>query len=213
MKKLILVTISVLILFIIGCQSEEEKTNEQIRNLTSLAEDYYNEGKLEKAIDTYEEILSLKNTDEIRKKVSEIEEEIANAQKANDFLTGLYNIEKEKLRSGISVSASDMEYIMKDIKKLIDEFENIDTSADNDINKFIESIRADDSFRGYQYLKEEVNNQIYTDGGTTDLLGELDSSFDVFSSSVMALNRQWVLESIQKITSIEIPNKYSSVIK
>jgi tetratricopeptide (TPR) repeat protein len=213
MKRLILVTISALILFIIGCQSKEEKINEQIRNLTSLAEDYYNEGKLEKAIDTYEKILSLKNTDEIRKKVSEIEEEIANAQKANDFLTGLQNIEKEKLRSGISVSASDMEYIMKDIKKLIEEFESIDTSADNDINRFIENIKADDSFRGYQFLKEEVNNEIYSDGGTTDLLGELDPSFGAYSSSVMALNREWILEAIKNITSHKIPNKYDSVIK
>ncbi|MFJ5623392.1 hypothetical protein ACIQD3_11760 [Peribacillus loiseleuriae] len=216
-KNSLLIFLSTALLFVVGCQSKEEKaiekTNERVQELTNQAEKYYSEGDILKSLTKYKEISELKNSPDIEEVINNIDNEIKNAKLTKKFLNELYTIEKDKLRSGISVSSSDMEYIMKDLKILIDGFESIDISQDNEINAFINEIKNDDSFYNYKSLKDEANNDVYRDGGTTDLLSDLDSSFGVFASSFMAFNRENVLKDIESILKNEFPKKYNVVLE
>jgi tetratricopeptide (TPR) repeat protein len=193
-------------------QNDEEKL-QQFNQLVELADSYYKEGRLDKSIATYKDSLELEDSITIRKQIDDIEMELMNVQNVKKFIDELYKIEKERLRSGIKVSNSDMEYIMRDLKSLIEGFEQIDTSQENEINKYIIRIKDGeyDYLHNYEYLKGEVNNKIYEDGGTTDLLSELDSSFAVRASATLALFRDWVLKSINNILDIPFPSRYNSV--
>lgn len=174
--------IFVLIFILSGCQSEAEKQaelqleqerqlNEQIATLTQHAQEYEREGDLLKIRDIYEEIVSLKPSSKNRKMLDDVETEIYNAKQTKVFFDGLYDIEKNRLRSGISVSAIELDYISKDIRQLMNEFQRLDTTADNDINLFIEKIKNDKSYVGYSWLKEYTDPELYENSSTIDMLG------------------------------------------
>ncbi|WP_342472092.1 hypothetical protein MHH70_17240 [Metasolibacillus sp. FSL H7-0170] len=219
----IFMVIFVLIFILSGCQSEAEKQaelqleqerqlNEQIATLTQHAQEYEREGDLLKIRDIYEEIVSLKPSSKNRKMLDDVETEIYNAKQTKVFFDGLYDIEKNRLRSGISVSAIELDYISKDIRQLMNEFQRLDTTADNDINLFIEKIKNDKSYVGYSWLKEYTDPELYENSSTIDMLGEIDPALGMQSTMLYALYRENILDGIDAVLSKKIPSRYSKVV-
>ncbi|MEH6940941.1 hypothetical protein [Bacillus sp. JJ722] len=138
---------------------------------------------------------------------------IQNAKLTNEFLTSLFTIQIEKLRHDQAVTVSDLEIVMKDIKNLIDDFESLNVSQESDLNSFIKTIQNDDiSHLGYQMLKKHVNDHVYINRGTTDVLPEFDSNSIVYTASSMAFYRETIYDCIDEILNNQLPTKYNNVL-
>lgn len=205
-----------LLLFVTGCgNNEQEEMKAKVEELSKQADSDYSNGDIISSLEKYKEILTLEPSSEIEAKIKNIETEIKNARGVNQFLTELYTIQKEQLRSGLTVSSSDMEYIMKDLRILIENFESLNTGDDNSINLLIKNIKSSDSggLYGYSYLKEEAYNTVHEDGGTSDMLSELDSEFALLSSTFTSFYRERLIESIDSILSNNrLPEKYNEIL-
>ncbi|MCD9026089.1 hypothetical protein [Cohnella silvisoli] len=183
----------------------DEKTNIQILKYRKSADEALKNGEIKKAIETYEKILVIKEVDDVKSILSDIKEEQEAAIQVQAFYDELYNIQKDRLRSGIKVKPTDMEYIIKDLRRLTEDFERIDDSKDTDIARHIKSVKES---LHYSLYKIQVDSKLHDDSGLSEAFGELDSEMKMVNTLAVANTRNSLNESIDGIIAMPIPEKY-----
>ncbi|MCR8843434.1 hypothetical protein NQ117_07040 [Paenibacillus sp. SC116] len=139
----------------------------------------------------------------MKSKLEDITDEIESVKQVKAFYDELYNIQKERIRSGIEVMPTDMEYIIKDLRKATINFEAIDDSKDTDI-----ALKDVKNTGAYTLYKIQVDSELYDDAGLDEALGELDSGFKAKLTMTVALTRNTLNDSIDDMITMPIPSKY-----
>ncbi|MCS5695258.1 hypothetical protein [Desulfofundulus thermocisternus] len=189
-------------LFSLGCGTES-----RIKQLSSEANNYVAKGKLDDAISLYNQILQIKEDENIRKQLNEVKYEKYSLEQVKKFREGLYNIQKNKIRDGITVNPTDMEYVFKDLNELVANFDKIDENKNTDIAKYVKEIKESIS---YQNLKDTLNKgqESFKSAGMDEALGKLDSQYDMLNTIIVASYRNQLNNEIDEILSMSIPSKY-----
>lgn len=182
-----------------------EKNDIHILKLRVIADEALKKGELEEAVESYEKILDIKQIDEVKSILSNIKEEQETAIQVKVFYDELYNIQKDRIRSGIKVTPTDMEYIIKDLRRITEDFEKLDDSKDTDIARHIRIVKAS---LDYTLYKIEVDSTVYNDAGIGEGLGKIDSGIDMFFTLAVANTRNSLNDSIDAIIGMAIPVKY-----
>jgi tetratricopeptide (TPR) repeat protein len=181
------------------------KNNIQILKYEKIAEEALTEGDVETAVDNYEKILDIKETEGVKSILLNIKEEQEAVIQVQTFYDELYNIQKERLRSGISVNPTDMEYIIKDLRRLTEDFEEIDDSKDTDIARHIKNVKKS---LHYELYMINVDSKLHDDSGLSEALGELDTGMKMVNTLTVANTRNSLNDSIDGIIDMPIPEKY-----
>lgn len=205
-KKLIYLIILVLLIAVLSCGCGNEA---KIQQLKEEAKIYVAEGKLNDAIEIYNKILEINEDQSLRNELNEIKYEKQSVEKAKQFLDTLYDIEK-RVRPGIKVTLTDMQYIVKDLNNAIQEFEQIDTNKNTDIAKYIIKVKKSHGYS--RQLKEAAQEEDFQNAGLDEALGNIDSKLGTLNTFLVAANRNLILEGINDIRKIEFPNKYKDLI-
>jgi hypothetical protein len=210
MKRLLIIICGLVLMLVLGAcsvsKAEEEKA--KLKELKSAAEDYRENGELDRSITTYKKMLDIKEDKDIREILRETENELESVQTVIAFREKLYEMQKNQTRDGIEVSLTEMEYVIKDLRILIKDIEEIDTNEDTDISNYVRELK-----KNYEYetLKIEAESESFDDSGTSEAISQLDSSFAALSAGVMALSRNNINEAIDSILSNQVPDKYHDI--
>lgn len=184
---------------------KDEKNNIQIMKYRNIADAAIKNGELGEAVEIYEKILEIKDINDVKSILSDIKEEQESATKVQIFYDELYTIQKERLRSGITVKPTDMEYIIKDLRRLTEDFENIDDSKNTDISLHVKKVKES---LDYQLYKIQVDSKLHDDSGLSEAFGELDSGMNMVNTIAVAETRNSLNKSIDGIIAMSVPEKY-----
>lgn len=184
-KQVSLYLVLILIAFFtIGCQS---KTDKIINEKYSQAETYVENGDLESAINIYNEILTIQDSELVKQK---LENAIAE-KKAVDLTKQLldeFRIIRENI--GNTSSPEDIMTLLKPIGEIIYSFERIDTSTDTEISNFIITLKKNaiyELFKSDYVSGKNITNQM----------------------SMMA-KREYVFLIVGDLILIRMPKKYTN---
>jgi len=208
-KKQIIV-IAILFICIIGVGAPltisyaQGKTYEH--NL-SVANDLLKAKQYDKALSAYK---SLKSTSEVIQNIKIIEDKITalkiekeNRDKVVSFVAYLKDLQKTKLRSGLEVTLSEMEYLMRDLISQINTFEGISTSVSSNLSTYI--IETKDTIN-YKSMKIQANSDSFKDTGLADGYGQIDAQLKLINTFAVANARNAINDAIDRILTETIPN-------
>lgn len=205
-KYLLRITSMILFLVVLSaCAFDKEaKIQEEIAVLDKQAYQNYQQRNITGTIEAYEKVLEL-NADDSRalKRIPELKNEIKAIEGAKKFRDELYSIRKERLRSGIDVRATDMKYIIEDIRVLTGEFESLKVNFNSDISTYINDVK--DSLN-YSFLKSDIETDLYDEAELDDALSAIDAEFGLVSAMSTATIRNSLNDNIDKILDVELPD-------
>ncbi|MCP3747563.1 hypothetical protein [Paenibacillus sp. A3M_27_13] len=204
-KILITAMVVILVTLFSGCVNKEEELQSEVTSLADRADQYYKEDKMDDALEVYEKALEKKESSEIRDKIDSIKAEIKSIEKARNFKDELYTIRKERLSAGVSVTPTDMKFIIGDLGKLVTEFDNIDTSTETTITNYVKEVKRSTY---YELLKVNIDSPLHDDAEVNEALGAIDSDFEVLNSLTVAHTRNDLTDKIDKILEIPFPSQY-----
>lgn len=206
--KFISVVLIISILMLTGC------TSGKIDKLMKEAEQHLESKNYEEAINTYTEILELKEDEEVSTKLQEVKEikeeaeyEILSVETVKKVHDDLYELLRDRLRSGISITPTEFEFILRDLQKIINEFERLDDSRNTDIARYIKRIKSDFNYE-FNIKSPLSDNYFSEDAGLSEALGQLDDGFASANTMLLAMYRSSLIEGIEFILSQNLPEKY-----
>jgi tetratricopeptide (TPR) repeat protein len=177
----------------------------KIKKLKVQADAYLQNGKLDEAIDLYIKMLEIKEEDSLRKELDEIKYEKESVDKVKEFRNELYEIQKNRLRSGIEVKPTDMEYIIEDLRIVFEGFGKIDDNRNTAISSYVKQVKGS---LAYELMKIDLESELFDGSGLSEGLGKLDKGMNTLNTIIVAFTRNSLNENIEKILAMSLPSVY-----
>ncbi|WP_211750285.1 hypothetical protein [Paenibacillus sp. Marseille-Q4541] len=205
-KRIIRNTSIILLLIVLSAcgLDKEAKLQEEVDVLSKQAFEYYNQRNITETIATYEELLSVKSNDEWAiRRIAELKNEIKAIEGIKEFRDELYTIRKERLRSGIAVTATDLKFIVEDIKTLTNDFENLEINYTGDISTYVSNMKESVA---YTFMKREINSESFENAESEDALSAIDERIGLANAITTARSRNYLNEQIDDILDEKLPD-------
>lgn len=206
-------------IFIVGCESKEEKEQKTIQaeqakiqvEVNSLKEQvvvYVNKSDFENAIAIYGKILNLKEDAEVREQLRQVKLERDNVKKVKEYITTVKDL---KYKLSTITNMTDLAKLLFDNKKVFDEFEKIDTSVINDISNFVITTLADISYKNFKSTYDQDSiKKAQLNASTSKTLDKISGGIKFGLMDLM------VFDSIKEVLDLdlgmlenrELPSKY-----
>ena len=111
-------------------------------------------------------------------------------------------MQETKLRSGITVTLSDMEYSMRDLISQLNTFDGLSTNDNSDLSTYIIGIK--DSLN-YKLMKIQANSDSFKNTGLADGYGQIDAQMNAINTISVASARNTINDAIDEILLKQIP--------
>ncbi|HEY8804616.1 MAG TPA: zinc ribbon domain-containing protein [Clostridium sp.] len=180
--------------------------NKTYENNLSVANGLFKTKQYDKALSAFKSLQTDKSTSDVTQKIKTTEEKIIeneNRNKAVSFVNYLKQLQETKLRSGITVTLSDMEYSMRDLISQLNTFDGLSTNDNSDLSTYIIGIK--DSLN-YKFMKIQANSDSFKNTGLADGYGQIDEEMNAINTIAVANARNAINDAIDEILLKQIPN-------
>ncbi|MCB2292427.1 zinc ribbon domain-containing protein [Clostridium algoriphilum] len=207
-QKKLIISIAILCVCIIGIGTPITISyiqNKTYENNLSVADDFFKNKQYDKALSAFKSLQTDKNTSDVTKKIKITEEKIIeneNRNKVVGFVNFIKKLQETKLRSGITVTLSDMEYSMRDLVSQLKTFEGISANDKSELSTYIIAIK--DSLN-YKLMKIQANSDSFKNTGLADGYGQIDAQMNAINTISVASARNTINDAIDEILLKQIP--------
>lgn len=206
LKKKILVLSVIILNFILiigaGCNSQQK----EIDNLKIQADSYLAKSDFDNAIELYEKMLTIKESEDIRNSLIEIKYERESVETTKLFLEVIKDVNINYNRPNGLVEVKD---VLIRLQGVIENLEKIDTTKETEIAAYIKEVKT---LQDYNYLKDSAYNKYFMDAEKSSSIAKIDSGLSILQAGLIGITKSNLKQHTDYILGVKIPERYKDML-